>query len=158
LHNAAPLFFRSRLTNGSAIAAIATADGVGEAINARHEALLSAASSGVTRERWRKAARLRQGAAPTQTLSRCARGKALAQRGELEAAEELLREADDLAAATEFPSLQATVLLSLAEVLTEAGKPDEAAAAAAQAEEILSRKGNTAGARLAATFLSATAA
>jgi len=50
------------------------------------------------------------------------------------------------------------VLLSLAEVLTEAGKPDEAAAAAAQAEEILSRKGNTAGARLAATFLSATAA
>ena len=90
----------------------------------------------------------------TQTMSRCARGKALAAQGELEAAEELLREADDLAATTEFPNLQATALLSLAEVLAEAGKTEEAAAAATQAEEILTIKGNVVGARLAANLLS----
>jgi len=54
--------------------------------------------------------------------------------------------------------LQATALLSLAEVLAEAGKSDEAAAAATLAEEILTRKGNVVGARLAATLVSATAA
>jgi class 3 adenylate cyclase/tetratricopeptide (TPR) repeat protein len=94
----------------------------------------------------------------TNTMSRCARGKALAHRGELETAEKLLRAADELAASTDWPSLQATALLSLAEVLAEAGKSDEAAAAATLAEEVLTRKGNVVGARLAATLVSATAA
>jgi ATP/maltotriose-dependent transcriptional regulator MalT len=94
----------------------------------------------------------------TQTLSRCARGKALVARGEFAAAEELLREADELAASTEFPSLQATVLLSRAELLLASGRDDEAAAAATRAEAILTGKGNIVGARLAARFLSATAA
>jgi ATP/maltotriose-dependent transcriptional regulator MalT len=94
----------------------------------------------------------------TQSMSRCARARALAARGEFEAAEEILRGADELAAGTEFPSLQATVLLSVAEVLNAAGKVDEAAVAAKQAEEILTRKGNTVAAGLAAKLLSATAA
>jgi ATP/maltotriose-dependent transcriptional regulator MalT len=94
----------------------------------------------------------------TQSLSRCARAKALAVRGEFEAAEEILRRADDLAAGTEFPSLHATVLLSLAEVLNAAGKVDEAGRAAKQAEEIFTLKGNSVAAGLAAKLLSATAA
>ena len=94
----------------------------------------------------------------TQTLSRSARGKALAASGEFSAAEELVREADELASSTEFPNLQATVLLSLAEVQLAAGRADDAAAAAAEAEAILTAKGNVVGARLAAKFLSATAA
>jgi ATP/maltotriose-dependent transcriptional regulator MalT len=94
----------------------------------------------------------------SQTLSRCARGKALARLGDLDTAEELLREAEELASSTEFPNLQATALLSLAEVFAEAGKIDDAGAAATRAERVLTSKGNVVGARLAAKLLSPSAA
>ncbi len=73
----------------------------------------------------------------------------LARRGELERAEELAREGVGLAADSEFVVLHADVLLDLAEVLGLAGRPEDAAAAAAEAVSLYERKGNVAAAERA---------
>ena len=78
----------------------------------------------------------------TQTLSRQVRGKVLARRGEHGQAERLLREAVGLAGGTELLNLQGDAWSDLAEVLSLAGKADEAAAALEQALERYARKQN----------------
>jgi predicted ATPase/class 3 adenylate cyclase len=78
----------------------------------------------------------------SQVLWRSARAKVLAQRGEAEAAEGAAREAIAIAERTDLVNTQADALLDLAEVLTLAGRADEASAAARDAAERFERKGN----------------
>jgi predicted ATPase len=78
----------------------------------------------------------------TRVMWRSVRAKILARRGEIEKAEELGREAVQLADSTDFPELKALTALDLAEVLDAAGKADEALELAARAREIYERKGN----------------
>jgi DNA-binding SARP family transcriptional activator len=73
----------------------------------------------------------------------------LARHGRLEEGEELAREGVALAADCEFLVLHADVLLDLAEVLSLAGRMEEAAAAASEAVSLYERKGNAASARSA---------
>jgi class 3 adenylate cyclase/tetratricopeptide (TPR) repeat protein len=77
-----------------------------------------------------------------QVVWRSVRAKALARDGDLEEGEELAREAAALVEHTDFPDLKASTSLDLAEVLTAAGKADEATALVAQAQELWERKGN----------------
>jgi class 3 adenylate cyclase/tetratricopeptide (TPR) repeat protein len=77
-----------------------------------------------------------------QVVWRGVRAKILAGRGELEEAEELAREAAALVEDTDFPDLQASTSLALAEVLALAGRDDEAAQLVDQARELFERKGN----------------
>jgi len=79
----------------------------------------------------------------TQVLWRCARAKALAQRGLRGEAERLAAEAIDLAAPTDFLDLQATAFLTRSETVAD---PDEAQALVAQARERYELKGNIAAA------------
>ncbi len=62
-----------------------------------------------------------------QALCRCVRARITARSGNLDDAERLAREAAAMIADTDFPDLQAIVLLSHAEVLEAADRTDEAA-------------------------------
>ncbi|MEK6276290.1 MAG: AAA family ATPase [Actinomycetota bacterium] len=75
-------------------------------------------------------------------LWRSVRAKIFARRGEPERGEELAREAASLVEDTDFPDLQASTSLDLAEVLDSAGKADEARLLVARAQELYERKGN----------------
>jgi tetratricopeptide (TPR) repeat protein len=77
----------------------------------------------------------------------------LARRGRLEEAEKLAREGVALAADSEFLVLHADVLLDLAEVLSLAGRVEDAAATAAEAVSLYERKGNVASATTARAHL-----
>jgi class 3 adenylate cyclase/tetratricopeptide (TPR) repeat protein len=88
----------------------------------------------------------------TQVLWRVARAQLLAPAGDADKAEQLAREAVELAAPTDYLDLQATALLALARVLREAGSP-EAASAAVEAQAVYERKGNVVGARWAANLV-----
>jgi len=81
-----------------------------------------------------------------QVLLRSVRAKVLAHRGELDEAERLGREAVSLVESTDFLDLQASTLLSLGQVLEQAGKRGEAEALINRAEALYSRKGNLAAA------------
>jgi hypothetical protein len=81
------------------------------------------------------------------------RAKALARRGELEAAERLAREAVSLAARTDFLNLHANALLDLATVAQRERRFEEAAAAARAANALYERKGNLVGADKAQSFV-----
>ena len=75
-----------------------------------------------------------------QILWRAPRARVLAGKGELDRAEQLAREAVELAERTDFLNLHADALMALADVLHAAGRPtDEATAAAVTLYE---RKGN----------------
>ncbi len=78
-----------------------------------------------------------------QILARSARAKALARLGRHDEAELEARTSVDLSETTDWPSYQGTAWLSLAEVLDVAGRPQEAAAAAEEAEARFERKGST---------------
>jgi class 3 adenylate cyclase len=84
----------------------------------------------------------------TQVMWRVARAQIQAHGGEATEAEQLAREAVDLATPTDFLDLQATALLALARVLQAARSPDAAGVAAA-AQAVYERKGNIVGARQA---------
>ena len=75
-------------------------------------------------------------------LSRQARAKVLARRGEHAEAERLAREAVAIGATTEHLNAQGDANADLAEVLLLGGKADEAAAALEQALDRYERKGN----------------
>jgi tetratricopeptide (TPR) repeat protein len=77
------------------------------------------------------------------------RAKLLATRGETEQAERRAREAETIAARTDFLALQAGSLHDLAVVLALAGRSAEAMAAAARAVEVFERKGDAVGAAAA---------
>jgi class 3 adenylate cyclase/tetratricopeptide (TPR) repeat protein len=89
----------------------------------------------------------------TQMAWRTVRAKVLATRGETAQAEELAREAEEIAASTEFLNLRAWVLLGLADVLNMAGKEDEATDAVERALGMYERKGNLVGAERARALL-----
>jgi class 3 adenylate cyclase/tetratricopeptide (TPR) repeat protein len=85
---------------------------------------------------------------------RRARGKLLAQQGELEEGERLAREATTLAANTDYLDLRAQALADLAEVLRLAGRSTEAAATLHEAVRLHERKGNVVGAETLRALLS----
>ena len=80
----------------------------------------------------------------TQMLSRQARAKVLARRGEHAEAERLAREAVAIGEETDFLNGQGDANADLAEVLLLGGKADEAAAALEQALKRYERKENLA--------------
>jgi tetratricopeptide (TPR) repeat protein len=80
----------------------------------------------------------------SQVLWRSTRAKVRAQRGDIEAAETLCREALRLAEDTELLNTQGDVLLDLATVLSTADRREEALAAADAAVQRYDRKGNRA--------------
>jgi tetratricopeptide (TPR) repeat protein len=77
-----------------------------------------------------------------QVAWRAARAKILAQRGELEDAERLAREAVELIAETDALSMRAHALISLARVLAAADRPEEAAEYEAEGVRLYEAKGN----------------
>jgi tetratricopeptide (TPR) repeat protein len=78
----------------------------------------------------------------TQMLSRQARAKVLARRGDYAEAERLAREAVAIGAKTDLLNGQGDANADLADVLLLSGKTDEAKAALAEALERYDRKGN----------------
>jgi Flp pilus assembly protein TadD len=66
----------------------------------------------------------------------------LARRGRLEGAEELAREAVSLAERTDFLVYRGDALVDLAHILQDAGRTDDAAAAAAGGLQLHEQKGN----------------
>jgi class 3 adenylate cyclase/tetratricopeptide (TPR) repeat protein len=78
----------------------------------------------------------------TQMLWRQVKAKVLARRGELREGERLAREAVAVCEKTDFLDAQGDVYADLAEVLSLAGRPNEAAVALGQALERYERKGN----------------
>jgi class 3 adenylate cyclase/tetratricopeptide (TPR) repeat protein len=78
----------------------------------------------------------------TQVVWRAARAPALARRGDDARAEELARQAVDLAETTDFLDLQGEALLALADVLRVAGRGEEASPLVRDARESYARKGN----------------
>ncbi len=78
----------------------------------------------------------------TQVLWRGVQARVLAQRGRLEEAEALAREAVSLAERTDFVVYRGDALVDLASILRDAGRSEEAAAAAAAGLELHERKGN----------------
>ncbi len=75
-------------------------------------------------------------------LWRTTRAQVFAHRGELESAEMLAREAVAFAAASDFLDSHGDALVSLAEVLRQAARPQEAAAALEEAAQLYEQKGN----------------
>ena len=75
-------------------------------------------------------------------LWRTTRAQVFAHRGELESAETLAREAVAFAAASDFLDSHGDALVSLAEVLRQAARPQEAAAALEEAAQLYEQKGN----------------
>jgi class 3 adenylate cyclase/tetratricopeptide (TPR) repeat protein len=92
----------------------------------------------------------------TQVMWRVAQAQAQGSAGETTVALRLAAEAVELAEPTDFLDLQASALVALARVLRKAGSA-EAATAAARAQAVHERKGNVAGARLAAQIAAAPA-
>ena len=80
----------------------------------------------------------------SQVLWRTTRAKVLARRGEVAAAEALVREALELVEATDLLNAQGDALLDLAEVLRLAGRTGEAAAVAQEAAARYEQKENRA--------------
>jgi class 3 adenylate cyclase/tetratricopeptide (TPR) repeat protein len=78
----------------------------------------------------------------SQVLWRSARSRVLAASGDAAQAEPLAREAQELAEQTDDINMHADTLVNLGIVLTEAGRPKEAAEALDQAAELYERKGN----------------
>jgi tetratricopeptide (TPR) repeat protein len=78
----------------------------------------------------------------TQVLWRQVRAKVLARGGQHAEAEQLAREAVAISGKTDQLDVQGNVYADLAEVLSLAGRPQEAAAALGQALERYERKGN----------------
>jgi ATP/maltotriose-dependent transcriptional regulator MalT len=78
----------------------------------------------------------------SQVLWRSARATVLAQRGEVEDAELMAREAVKLMEETDQLDSRGDALLDLAEVLRLAGGEEEAAAVVAEARQLYKRKGN----------------
>jgi class 3 adenylate cyclase/tetratricopeptide (TPR) repeat protein len=68
--------------------------------------------------------------------------RVLARRGQHDQAEGLVREAAAITSRTTLLEFRADVLVALAEVMTFAGRPDEASAALQEALELYERKGN----------------
>jgi class 3 adenylate cyclase/tetratricopeptide (TPR) repeat protein len=77
-----------------------------------------------------------------QAFQRSTRARVSLRAGALEAAEELAREAVELAEPTDFLALQADSATALATVLQAAGRPSEAAPLLTRARELYERKGN----------------
>jgi class 3 adenylate cyclase/tetratricopeptide (TPR) repeat protein len=90
----------------------------------------------------------------TQVMWRVARAQVRPPAGETAEAEQLAREAVEMATPTDFLDLQATALLALARVLGEAGSP-ESAKVAGRAQAVYERKGNIVGARQASLLAKA---
>ena len=78
----------------------------------------------------------------TEMLSRQVRAKVFARRGEHAEAERLAREAVAICDETDMLFAQGDMYADLAEVLSLAGRPEEAAEALEQALERYERKGN----------------
>jgi uncharacterized protein HemY len=74
---------------------------------------------------------------------RSVRARVLAQRGDVEQAESLAREAVALADATDGPEIQAGARVALAHVLQGSGNPDERAQLLEEACELYEKKENT---------------
>jgi tetratricopeptide (TPR) repeat protein len=89
----------------------------------------------------------------TQHLWRRVRAKVLARRGEHAEAEQLAREAVAISEKTDQLVVQGDVYADLAEVLSLAGRPEEAAAALRQALGCYKRKGNLVSAQRARSRL-----
>jgi class 3 adenylate cyclase/tetratricopeptide (TPR) repeat protein len=81
--------------------------------------------------------------AASQAIGRAVQARVLSRRGDHDAAEALAREAAAVLAATDFLHQHGDMLVHLAHVLREAGKVDEAAAAAREAVALYERKGAT---------------
>ncbi len=94
----------------------------------------------------------------SQILWRSSRAKVLANRGEVERAIELARDAVGLAHSTDFPNTQGDALLDLARILAFAGRGDEAREVAHEAARRFAAKGNIAAVERAARAGAATAA
>jgi tetratricopeptide (TPR) repeat protein len=77
----------------------------------------------------------------TQALWRCVRGRILARRGAFADAETIVREGIALLDSTDAVPLQLDAQLDLGEVLTAAGKPDEARTAYESALRLAEEKG-----------------
>ena len=89
----------------------------------------------------------------SQILWRSNRAKLLARRGELEAGEQLAREAVEYAEASDFLVSHAEALLDLSEVLRLAGETQAAAKAVERALRLHEQKGNLVGAERARSLL-----
>ncbi|HWQ00596.1 MAG TPA: BTAD domain-containing putative transcriptional regulator [Gaiellaceae bacterium] len=87
----------------------------------------------------------------TQMGWRGVKAKLLARRGRIAQAEGLAREAAEMAGITDALNHQAKALLDLAEVLSLAGRTEEAREASEEAVVLYTHKGNTAGASHAAS-------
>jgi class 3 adenylate cyclase/tetratricopeptide (TPR) repeat protein len=94
----------------------------------------------------------------TQMLWRQVRAKVLARRGELAEAEQLAREAVAIGEKTDLLDVQGDAYADFAEVLSLAGRPNEAAAALGQALGCYKRKGNLVSAQRVQTRLAEFAA
>ncbi|MEO8252464.1 MAG: hypothetical protein ABI578_08310, partial [Chloroflexota bacterium] len=98
-------------------------------------------------EAWRYGAIARDTSSSDDVMSqaggRAVQARVLSGRGEHEAAETLAREAESIMSATDYIVLRGEMAEHLAHVLHEAGKTDEALAAARQAMELYDRKGAT---------------
>jgi tetratricopeptide (TPR) repeat protein len=79
---------------------------------------------------------------PTQALCRATRARLLARAGRIPAAESCAREAVRLTASTDNLNQRARVLVSLADVLRKAGRPQNAAESLAAAVALYAEKGN----------------
>jgi ATP/maltotriose-dependent transcriptional regulator MalT len=90
---------------------------------------------------------------PVQVQWRGARAKALARRGEFDAAERLAREAVSLAERTDFLNLHGNALMDLATVLRQGRRLADAAAAAEAANVLYERKGNLVSAEESRSFV-----
>ncbi|HUG94963.1 MAG TPA: hypothetical protein VMK30_02335, partial [Pleomorphomonadaceae bacterium] len=79
----------------------------------------------------------------SQAGGRAVQARVLSRRGDSDAAEALAREAAAIMGQTDYLSQRGDVLVHLAHVLREAGKNDEAVAAARKAEALYEQKGAT---------------
>jgi len=84
---------------------------------------------------------------------RCVRAKALARKGQFDEAERLGREAARIAAGTDYLEARANASAAIAEVLGLAGRPEESAAAVAEAIRWYNKKGNMVAAATLRTLL-----
>jgi ATP/maltotriose-dependent transcriptional regulator MalT len=78
----------------------------------------------------------------SQIVLHATRARLLVRRGDLAAAERQARAAVELAAGTDFPSMQAEVLVAMATVQAQTGGDDEARALLERARRIHEEKGN----------------
>jgi class 3 adenylate cyclase/tetratricopeptide (TPR) repeat protein len=111
-------------------------------------------------ERFDEAAELRATAEPladaddveTQAIWRCVQARLLARDGDLEEAERVARQAVDIMQGIESPDLHGDCLVTLAEVLAAAARPDDARAALLEAVDLYVLKGNLVSAERAKTL------